>query len=405
MEEVAEREGVLRHARLGTAVTGVTWDDAERIWHVSFREVASGREGRLTARFVVSCVGGLHVPRPPDIPGVGSFGGPVIHTAKWDASVDLRGRTVAIIGTGASCVQASDGRTLLAVLQLYPAPPASPLPLLPLLGPAYHRAARAGGLRLPAQRDLGRPARQCGLFAVDDLGVQGWNCGPCWGAWGTILRSEIPLSCHPRAQYIPLLTWLYRWWIFLRLEAVFFGLIRRPAAAFIRRILLGLARSHLLRQLAPAAAALPPPPAASGSAAFLAEGGGAGEAEALRERLRGGQPLAAALTPAYPIGCKRWTPSDNYLRAYTRPNVALVTRPILRVEPGAVVVDDGEGGVGLRLPADVLVCATGFDILGSPVGLGAVGRGGVRVTRELAIDTDHFYGEGPWRGMVIGDAR
>lgn len=110
MEDVAQREGVLRHARLGTAVTGVTWDDAQRIWHVSFRDVASGREGRLTARFVVSCVGGLHVPRPPDIPGVGSFGGPIIHTAKWDASVDLRGRTVAIIGTGASCVQASGGR-------------------------------------------------------------------------------------------------------------------------------------------------------------------------------------------------------------------------------------------------------------------------------------------------------
>ena len=161
-----------------------------------------------------------------------------------------------------------------------------------------------------------------------------------------------------------------------------------------------IVRSHMKKQLAPVAAgtALPPPPpappAAPGSADFLADGATPG-GEALRLRLRGGQALAAALTPAYPLGCKRWTPSDHYLRTFTRSNVALVTRPVLRVERGAVVVEDGGegGGQGVRLAADVLVCATGFDVLGSPVGLGVVGRGGARVTREQAVDADHFYGE------------
>lgn len=106
-EDVAIKEGVVRHARLSTEVTGVTWDDAASFWRVSFREIASGREGFVTARFVVSCAGPLHVPKLPDIPGVASFRGTSLHSAKWDDSVNLDGKTVAIVGTGASCVQVS----------------------------------------------------------------------------------------------------------------------------------------------------------------------------------------------------------------------------------------------------------------------------------------------------------
>ena len=47
----------------------------------------------------------LTKPRPPEIPGLEQFTGTPMHTARWDASVDLRGKRVAVIGTGASAVQ------------------------------------------------------------------------------------------------------------------------------------------------------------------------------------------------------------------------------------------------------------------------------------------------------------
>jgi len=49
--------------------------------------------------------GVLTVPKLPDIDGVDSFGGTVVHTARWDHGQDLTGKRVAVIGTGASAVQ------------------------------------------------------------------------------------------------------------------------------------------------------------------------------------------------------------------------------------------------------------------------------------------------------------
>lgn len=106
---MAAAEGVLRRARLGSEVSAVVWDDATSLWRITFVDVATQREGRVTARYVVSCVGALHQLRLPDIPGVGRFRGPTLHSAKWDKTVSLEGKTVAIVGTGASCVQASIG--------------------------------------------------------------------------------------------------------------------------------------------------------------------------------------------------------------------------------------------------------------------------------------------------------
>lgn len=45
------------------------------------------------------------MPTIPDIPGVKGFKGSVMHTAAWDSSVDLKGKKVAVVGTGASAIQ------------------------------------------------------------------------------------------------------------------------------------------------------------------------------------------------------------------------------------------------------------------------------------------------------------
>ena len=61
--------------------------------------------GEVTARFLLNASGVLTVPKLPDIDGVDSFGGTIMHTARWDHSQDLTGKRVAVIGTGASAVQ------------------------------------------------------------------------------------------------------------------------------------------------------------------------------------------------------------------------------------------------------------------------------------------------------------
>ncbi len=61
--------------------------------------------GAVLADVVVSAGGGLSEPSAPAIPGLETFAGPVVHTARWPADLDLRGRRVAIVGTGASAIQ------------------------------------------------------------------------------------------------------------------------------------------------------------------------------------------------------------------------------------------------------------------------------------------------------------
>lgn len=57
------------------------------------------------ARILVSAAGALADPTYPDIAGLDSFAGTVMHSARWDAAHDLTGEKVAVIGTGASAIQ------------------------------------------------------------------------------------------------------------------------------------------------------------------------------------------------------------------------------------------------------------------------------------------------------------
>ncbi|GAA2991855.1 NAD(P)/FAD-dependent oxidoreductase [Streptosporangium longisporum] len=96
----ADRYGLGPHLRFGREVVGLEYDDAARDWRVSLSDGES-----LTTNAVVSATGALHVPSLPAIPGRETFLGPSFHSAGWDHSVDLTGRRVAVVGTGASAVQ------------------------------------------------------------------------------------------------------------------------------------------------------------------------------------------------------------------------------------------------------------------------------------------------------------
>ena len=99
-EDCVDHFGLRPRLRLGTTITGAEWDEGARLWRL---EANGGRP--VSARHVVGATGVLTQPKLPEIPGVADFGGTTMHTARWDHSVDLRGKRVALIGTGASAVQ------------------------------------------------------------------------------------------------------------------------------------------------------------------------------------------------------------------------------------------------------------------------------------------------------------
>jgi cation diffusion facilitator CzcD-associated flavoprotein CzcO len=99
LRKVADDYGLRPSIRLGTAVESAAWDDQARRWRIETSR------GPLTARVLVAGMGGLSEPSIPAIPGAETFQGPAFHTARWDHDVDLTGKRVAVIGTGASAVQ------------------------------------------------------------------------------------------------------------------------------------------------------------------------------------------------------------------------------------------------------------------------------------------------------------
>jgi len=97
---VATKHGLPGRTRFGAALCEAVWDEAARHWCVT---VADGR--RFFGRVLISAMGPLHIPAVPDLPGLAGFAGKAFHSARWDASVELTGRRVAVIGTGASAIQ------------------------------------------------------------------------------------------------------------------------------------------------------------------------------------------------------------------------------------------------------------------------------------------------------------
>ena len=81
-----------------------TWRDDTGTWDVVVNTPAGASE-TITARAVISAVGQLNRPNLPDIPGRDEFAGASFHSARWDHSVDYRGKRVAVIGAGASGFQ------------------------------------------------------------------------------------------------------------------------------------------------------------------------------------------------------------------------------------------------------------------------------------------------------------
>ena len=107
LERVADDHDLRARVRFATEMTGATWDEESRTWTVHTRGRGPDGEGlrQYRCRFLVSGVGALHLPSTPALPGVERFRGETFHSAQWRHDVDLRGKRVAVVGTGASAVQ------------------------------------------------------------------------------------------------------------------------------------------------------------------------------------------------------------------------------------------------------------------------------------------------------------
>jgi 4-hydroxyacetophenone monooxygenase len=95
---------IQRHIRFHTEVLQAEYETADGKWHIDVRG-ADGQVETLSANVLISAVGMVNRPSIPPIPGLDEFPGPVMHTAAWDNSVDLAGKRVSVIGTGASAMQ------------------------------------------------------------------------------------------------------------------------------------------------------------------------------------------------------------------------------------------------------------------------------------------------------------
>lgn len=100
LHDVARRRHVEQMIRFGVEITAAAWSDDDAVWTLT---TATGEE--IEADAVVLACGQLHRPAFPSIPGRDEFAGHSFHSAEWDHGHDLRGRRVAVIGTGASAIQ------------------------------------------------------------------------------------------------------------------------------------------------------------------------------------------------------------------------------------------------------------------------------------------------------------
>ncbi len=138
-ERVSHKYGIHEKIRFQTEVRSAKWDEASCTWSVVLRS-ADGSEETLAASAVISAVGQLNRPNIPDVPGRERFDGPAFHSAQWPEGLDLTGKRVAVVGTGASAFQLVP-EVAKTAKQLFVLQRSAPW-MLP--NPAYHKKVDAG---------------------------------------------------------------------------------------------------------------------------------------------------------------------------------------------------------------------------------------------------------------------
>lgn len=285
LRKVAEDHGVIPRIRFNTRIESMRWDDDDKRW------VLRTSDGDvITGDSVITAHGFLSEPALPQIKGMETFGGRLMHSAQWDPSYDVTGKRVAVIGTGASAVQ---------------------------IVPKVHETARR-------------------LYVFQRT-----------AAWILPHRGR-PISDLERRVYrrVPSVQRLVRAFHYYRAEFLFLpALLRSQRLDMIRKMSL----DQLDNQV--------PDPE-----------------------------LRKKLTPTFEPGCKRLTPTNEYLPAIASPKTELVTDGIREITADGVVTNDGT----LR-EVDVVILATGFRVTDNSFPGVITGKDG-RTLREVWDETGSMAG-------------
>ena len=130
LEGVCEKYKIVDKIQLNTAATEARWLDEEKLWEITLVHLRAGtgdlsdedrrecveKNGEeyvyvdretVRAKVLISAVGGLVQPKPwpENVPGRESFKGDILHSARWNHSVDVKGKDVVVVGTGCSAAQ------------------------------------------------------------------------------------------------------------------------------------------------------------------------------------------------------------------------------------------------------------------------------------------------------------
>ncbi|MEO0031568.1 MAG: hypothetical protein RIS94_1326 [Pseudomonadota bacterium] len=297
LEHVADTFDIRRHIRFGVEVIEARFDEASGTWAADVRG-ADGICETLRANIVISGVGAFNKPRIPAVPGLESFAGPSVHTARYPyEGLDLKGRDVVLVGNGASAMQ---------------------------VAPAI--VDEVGSLTI-VQRT------------------------PQWVAPFPKFQQPIAAPLQDLIMSVP----LYRLWYRLRLswafnDKLYDALQQDPAWQGEGRSINAINDAHR-RHL---------------TAYIKAE---------LGER----QDLLPAVLPDYPPFGKRMLLDNGWFRALTRKHVRHVDGAVVEVRPHSVVTSDGA-----EHKADVIIWATGFDVVNLLAPMKVTGIGG----RDLHSDWD-----------------
>lgn len=103
-KDLSVNEGLEKYIRFSHTVSDMIYNDRSHHWTLTYKN-ANGETKTETFNAVISAVGQLNVPSIPKIAGQETFSGAAFHTAEWDPEVKLKGKRVAVIGTGASAAQ------------------------------------------------------------------------------------------------------------------------------------------------------------------------------------------------------------------------------------------------------------------------------------------------------------
>lgn len=254
LKKVVDKNDLRKKIQFSSDIVTQEFLPEHGLWKVTDR---AGRT--TTVKMVIMAPGPLNRPNKPNIKGLDTFKGKMFHSAEWDTNYSLKGKRLAVVGTGASSVQI-----------------------------------------VPAIAD-----------EVADLTVFQRTA-----AWITP-RFDRPFTDEQKQRYkkYPFTQKLLREFIYWFLEL-------RGLLFIGNNYVYSIIEKQCLKKL---------------------------------ERSVKDPEVRKKLTPNYKVGCKRLLVSDNYLRAFNKPNVHLVTDSITEVNETGLITADGK-----HHEVDAIILSTGF---------------------------------------------